>query len=391
MASSKKIDVRIKNGGEELGVRSNSPVRKLPDGTAGVVVNGLVYRLREDHSVDLADEGTPKEECPDFFRPQEPFVYAESPENKTWWYFERARGRAYVAFDGSAAFARRLNDQFDAEGLSLGYDESFRPARDGYFYDYFIRLEPKTTEEDVRRVVNTLTEEDDPDGSAELFEEAIRLFIQNLGGPKQFLIRWTELLRSNKEMEAEVSSLRQLEAKQSRELNRIRDDLQTVKSERARLVAQKDRAEAMRDEVCKELAAIRAIAEESAETWDDLKADEIESLRERLAQSQNELEQSIQLRELAEGRIVGLESELALTQDEVDRLKLEVLEAERERTEPAPILEMKSSKKEKRLLHEFLAGAFPRLEFEETDKKVLLTKYASVEHCAKVLADLQEK
>lgn len=160
MTSSRKIDVHVKENGQEIGYRANSPVRKLPDGTAGVVVSGLVYSLYEDHAIDLAEEGSPKSDCPEFFRPGEDLIYAEADEAEDYWFFEKTRWRSYLAFDGSEAFAEQLNAAFEEEGLSDGYRESFRPAKNGHFYDYFIRLPSMVDEEDVRRITGAVAEKE---------------------------------------------------------------------------------------------------------------------------------------------------------------------------------------------------------------------------------------
>jgi hypothetical protein len=57
------------------------------------------------------------------------------------WYLESNRFGHYLVFDGSEASAKRLVGAVEASGLGVRrWDESSRPADNGEFYDWFIRL-----------------------------------------------------------------------------------------------------------------------------------------------------------------------------------------------------------------------------------------------------------
>jgi hypothetical protein len=385
MTSSSKIDVHVKDNGQEIGYRRNSPVRRLPDGTAGIVVSGLVYALFEDHSIDLAEEGTPKADCPEFFQPGEDLVYAEAGEAEDWWFFEETRWRSYLAFDGSEAFAERLNAAFEEEGLSDGYRESFRPAKNGHFYDYFIRLPSDLDEADVRRIVGAVSEKEHGQDTDEAAAEHVRLLVENLGGPLSFITRWTETVNAKGRLEQEIEGFQDSDRRQRQELEAVNAELQREREERRRLSAQLGSLKAERDLLQSELKASRDTTRHADVSWDDLKSEEIDRLSKEVAIIREE-------RDLSKLEAEDLKAEVNKTRERARSLEseLEIHKAEQRPTEALTPARSTSSKKEKQILNDFLSGAFPRLVLEDSDLKALLRDFGSVSGCAKVMCDLQE-
>ena len=385
MTSSIKIDIHVRDNGQEIGYRPNSPVRKLPDGTAGIVVSGLVYALYEDHSIDLAEEGTPKADCPEFFRPGEDLVYAEESEAEDWWFFEETRWRSYLAFDGSEAFAERLNAAFEDEGLSDGYRESFRPAKNGHFYDYFIRLPSHVDEADVRRIIGEVSAKEPVQDPDEAGAKLLRLIVEQFGGLQNFAAHLTKIISSKAQLEEEVEDLRDTDLRQREDLEALKGELQREREARRRLSAQTGTLEAERDRLQTELKASRDTARHADVSWDDLKSQEIDRLSAEGAVIREE-------RDLLQLEVEDLKAEMKNTYEKVRSLEteLEIHRAEQRPTEVLPIEHSRSSKKEKQILNDFLSGAFPRLDLQDSDLKALLRDFGSISGCARVMLDLQE-
>lgn len=385
MTSSIKIDVHVKDNGQEIGYRPNSPVRKLPDGTAGIVVSGLVYALYEDHSIDLAEEGTPKADCPEFFRPGEEFFYAEAGEAEDWWFFEVTGSRTYLAFDGSEAFAERLNAAFEEEGLSDGYRESFRPAKNGHFYDYFIRIPSNADEADVRRIIGAVSDKEHGHDTDEAGAELVRLLVEHLGGPRSFIMRWTETVSAKSQLEQEIEGLRDSNHRQREVLDAINAELSEERKARRRLGAQIVSLEAERDRLKSEMKSSTDTARRADLSWDDLKSKEIDRLSNEVATIREE-------RDLAKLEVEDLKTEVKEAEERVRSLKseLEIQMAEQRPTEAVTFERSTSSKIAKQILNDFLSGAFPRLVLEDSDRKALLRDFGSISGCVEVMRYLQE-
>lgn len=385
MTLSQKIDVHVKQNGQKIGCRENSPVRKLPDGTAGVVVNGLVYSLYEDHSIDLAEEGSPKADCPEFFRPGEDLVYSEAGDAEDFWYFEKTRGRSYLAFDGSEAFAERLNTAFEEEGHSGGYGESFRPAKNGHFYDYFIRLPSDVDEEDVRRIIVTLAEDERGHDTDEVNAEALRLLVEHLGGPRNFFTHWVETVNARRQLEQEIKGFRDSDHRQRDELSAKNAELLEIRKARRHLCTQIESLKEENDQLRSKLKAPRDTARHADVSWDDLKSEEIDRLT-------NKVESLRAERDLCKLKKEDLTIELNKERERVRSLEseLKILEVEQRPAGTVPFERSPSSKKEKQILNDFLSGAFPRLTLQDSDLKALLRDFVSISGCAKVMCDLQE-
>ena len=385
MTSSIKINVHVRNNGQEIGYRQHPPIRKLPDGTAGIVVNGLVYALYEDHSVDIVGEGTPKADCPEFFQPSEDLLYLDADEAGDWWFFEATRSRSYLAFDGSEAFADRLNATFEGEGLSNGCRESFRPAKNGQFYDYFIRLPSHVDEADVRRIISTVSDRGQEQDNDEASAELIRLFAEQLGGPLNFITRWTETVNIKSQLEQEIEDLRDSDLSQRQELETLTKDFHKERKAHYRVSAQIGSLEAERDRLQMELKAFKSATRDADASWNNQKSKEIDQL----------IKENVIIREerdLSRLEVEDLKTQVSKGLEKVESLNFELktLRAEQQQTVILPGKPLKSSRKEKQILNDFLSGAYPRLNFQHADHKALLRDFESISDCAKVMSDLQE-
>lgn len=391
--SSAKIDITVENEGEAIGYRENSPVRKMPDGTAGVVISGLVYPIYADHSVDLADEGISKTECPEFFRPGEELVYASFGESDLVWAFEQSRRGSYLAFDGDEAFAERLNQAFEAEGFSRGYGESFRPAKDGYFYDYFIRILPHVDESDVRRVIDEVDASEPAAVASGVLDALRKVIAAQQGVTNETSHTEPAHLTTLHELQEEVGQLREAVQSKQQELERIASELEIEQAARQRLAFEAAALRAENTKFQNDLKSAREALGASDFSWDDLKAQEIDELSEKN-------------RRLEEG-VVNIQIERDRVSDENERLlaeiakerelrakaeeQLENLALEQRPTKALTLDRPVRSKREKQILHDLITGAFPRLELDDRDFANIISDFNDISACARVLSDLQEK
>ncbi len=365
MGSSARIDVVVKKGGVEIGYRENSPVRKLPEGNAGIVVNGLVYPLYDDLSVDLGDAGTPKKDCPGFFQLGEAIVFAR-PHESLAYFFEDSRYGTYLAFDGAPEFAERLNAAFEERGLSRGYGESFRPAKNGHFYDFFIRLHSRTSEEDVESVLKSVSQSGEME--QEEGSDSVRLFIEKFLGDLR-----RELDDSRRSLQQTAIELADEKAR-SRHLN-------------ARIDAQQAVIASLESNL---KSALGALAEKDAASQSSSPV-ELDSLREQLDQQRTamlELRESLGRKERDNQ---FLDSECRRMSEEVAELKnrLRDYESEARPLSTVPANE-RTNKLVKRKVNELITGAFPRLQLDDEDFANLITSYQDIADCARILSCLQE-
>ncbi|OBB71562.1 hypothetical protein A5759_20515 [Mycobacterium sp. 852014-52144_SCH5372336] len=147
-------------------------MRLMPDGYAGVVYNGAVYPLCEGNYIDISDEPTDKDDCDRFLAAYSDVPYW--PETSLDdlsesghlgiedWYLESNQFGHYLVFDASEDAARRLVDAVESHGLGVRrWDESSRPADNGQFYDWFIRLGFTGSREECLHLVEELLEGED--------------------------------------------------------------------------------------------------------------------------------------------------------------------------------------------------------------------------------------
>lgn len=392
MTTSAKIDITVKQDGQAIGHRPDSPVRRMPDGMAGVVVHGLVYAIRADHSVDLAREGIAKEDCPQFFRLGEDLVYAASGGADDWWFFEQTRRGAYLAFDGSETYAARLNEAFEAAGLSRGYRESFRPAKDGHFYDYFIRLQSHIEEQDVRRIIAEISHEEPADDEGHVWERTLILTAEGLGGPRQFLANMLEAANAKRDLEAEVARLRRFAQESDQSAKRAASDVAGERKERRLLASLVDDLKAHNRRLTKELRAVQEAIPHRNRSRDDLVPDKVDRLSKQLYATRKQLADAQEDLELSRLENDDLTRERDQARERANELKSELANSRAEERPTVPIRSDRGTtpKGEKRILNQLFSGAFPRLELGNKDVKTLLKEFQDLSGCAAVFRELQE-
>jgi hypothetical protein len=166
--ASKKLDVAVYDGDRLVAWLTARPVRLMPDGYAGVVYSGAVYPLHEGNYINVSDEPVDEDNCDRFLAaysdiPYRREVIPDDPSDGGHlgiddWYLESNQFGHYLVFDASENAARRLVDAVQSHGLGVRrWDKSSRPADNGQFYDWFIRLGfTGSRDECLRRVENLL-------------------------------------------------------------------------------------------------------------------------------------------------------------------------------------------------------------------------------------------
>lgn len=185
--ASKKVDVAVYDGDRLVTKLAARPVRIMPDGYAGVVYNAAVYPLYTDDCINLADEPVDKDDCDRFvpaykdtpYTPEDGLSEGDDDAGHLGieaWYLESNQFGHYLVFDASETAARRLVDAVESHGLGVRrWDESSRPADNGQFYDWFIRLGfTGSREECLRRLADLLVDEQiqQDDGPSEVLAAA---------------------------------------------------------------------------------------------------------------------------------------------------------------------------------------------------------------------------
>lgn len=168
--ASKVVDASIFDGGKFVSNAPERPVRLMPAGVAGIVYNGWVFPLYEGDFIDLADEPVSKDECKQFVPDDVAIPYADRLEPVDGvlgiedWYLETNRLGHYLVFDGLEQAAERFVGAVDAVGLGvMGWGESSRPADNGAFYDWYIRLGFNGTRDECMELVGTFLAGDGAD------------------------------------------------------------------------------------------------------------------------------------------------------------------------------------------------------------------------------------
>ncbi|BBX24032.1 hypothetical protein MTER_34430 [Mycolicibacter terrae] len=151
------------------------PVRLMPSGSAGVVYQGAVYPLYTGDIIRLEDDPLDKEACGGFVtgRGRIPYAPAVEPVAEASpvcridaWHLESNRFGHYLVFDSSHESAQLLVEIVEQAGLGVKrWDESTRPADNGAFYDWFIRLGFDGTREECLQRLDLLFVAEDAEDS----------------------------------------------------------------------------------------------------------------------------------------------------------------------------------------------------------------------------------
>lgn len=183
MAEYRKATVIVRRAGVAYETVANRPVRRRPDGRSGVVYAGDVYAMHcapAGDFIDLDEVGTPKGQCPTFVSVDEPLVYV-TDQGRTQgsslvldrWAIETNKYGHYLVFDATEELAEDVVDRLAHAGIDVRrWDVSHRRAADGYFYDWFARLDFEGTNEECELAVSEALEDESDAGLADL---AVRL------------------------------------------------------------------------------------------------------------------------------------------------------------------------------------------------------------------------
>ncbi|MEW1960694.1 hypothetical protein [Kineococcus sp. NPDC059986] len=179
---SRKVSVAVRTGqGEHVEQLTERPVRRMPDGVSGVVYGGRVYPINEGMFVCLDDPSVPKDDCDDFVGPSEDLVVlvetaAPSLLAVSRWAIESTRFGHYVVLDAAEEDAEELVRRLEASGTTVKrWAQSWRPASDGYHYDWFIRLGGDLTPDQCAAAVTDALDSSSAAPSAPPAEDAVAL------------------------------------------------------------------------------------------------------------------------------------------------------------------------------------------------------------------------
>ena len=152
--SAVEVTVEYENGYEETIER---PARKTTDGYLAIKYRGEFFLVRGDFVVFYAEDWV-VEEAPYFFQNNEDFVFSPTVDPRisqansngevslpASYHFEKSeKGHStYFAFDGNDNYAARITELFELRNLGVKNavaKPSFKPARNGVLYDFYIRV-----------------------------------------------------------------------------------------------------------------------------------------------------------------------------------------------------------------------------------------------------------
>ncbi|OQZ94708.1 hypothetical protein BST10_17765 [Mycolicibacter algericus DSM 45454] len=179
----------VYRAGRSVSALSRRPVRIMPPAMhAGVVYQGVVYPLYAGDIIRLEDNPLGKELCHTFVTAGQHIPYA--PESGSVeavcridaWHLESNKFGHYLVFDSSHESAKLLVKIVEQAGLGVKrWDESTRPADNGAFYDWFIRLEFDGTREECLQRLDLLFVAEDAEDSKD-GEDSLPAHTENANG-----------------------------------------------------------------------------------------------------------------------------------------------------------------------------------------------------------------
>ena len=383
------VDITIYRGSTKLKEASDKPVRKTPGGTAGVVYGGAVYPLRTNNIINLDDDTFSKADCTEFYEDHEEIEYHQARELSIKWSTEFNNRAKYVVFDGTEQTANNLFEFLQEKGIANRLGESFRPASDGYHYDWFIRLVADCNEERAKRLVSEFafpTDEDDIADAREI--EAAMNAARVLMLSDQVTTLENELKYSKQSIEqlnSEVTELRLSEERKSKELNAacVSRDSYKKQSEEAKLKIRKylTRRTSIQSKTPAEATDLEKKVKENAEFLETLAAE-----NEQLADENRKLASQLENLQQSEKKL-GLELQKKETDLKIER---ERREAARE-TSVIRATEMSTNKQSKTLrnfIYQVLETFIPRIQLQDDDFQCLTQEIQNPAGSLKVLKSL---
>jgi hypothetical protein len=356
MASQQGV-VRVVDGSSVVDESIRRPVRLTPDGFAGIVYAGAVYPLFADNVVDIAGPSWEVEDCNRFLlagaavpyapRVEEPGAQYQFAGFDGEWNVETNRFGHYVVFNASERIATGVVDALETAGLPVQrWDVSHRPASDGKFYDWFVRLRFKGTHEEALSLVARTFAPVVTDGIAASPPAAATTRLEELEAQVEQLLNLTVELRDRlNAAETDTTLLRQRLAGATERESKLSDDL--------------DRALEYQKSLRDQIAELSRAPEQSVDTKAFLaKQSETEELLELALAENADLRHSLsgfrERTEQGESRILTLEATVLGLQERLEELG----EQERERRKAAA-----ARIAPRRGVPGFLDSAFSRLTF----------------------------
>ncbi len=362
------IDIEIWHKGACLRTAASKPVRRMPSGASGVVHAGRVYPLRRGDRIDLGDETEFKNACPAFVEHETDIVYQADDEEAASWCFETTRRGSYVAFDGERQDAERLFDELETEGLAQRLGESFRPAKDGTYYDWFIHMSPGADEEAAERILRSVFEASELE-TAEVSSNGDAATMDRLRDAE------TELRDMRLELTgSKIENLRLIVELETSQAAAQRTDMALRAAEAAR-DGYRETADAARRSHRKSITRRRSLADRPEAVGKEAQAPRDLSLD--LEEALNLGVKEEQAKQAVEAELDAARSDIREREARVVELEAELTEAKREQSDLQRALNSPTrgsgqvNKGYKRLIDKMSKEFLPRLELTDEDIELL--------------------
>lgn len=361
---SQQVDVDVFSSGRHVDGPLRRPVRVLPSGSAGVVYGGEVYPLHAGNRIDLTEDSYDKYACTEFVIDGAPIPYVHprpawnsSPTDdrpllaEGSWNLESNRFGHYVVFDADEETAQAVVDRLAQSSLGVRrWDASHRPANDGRFYDWFVRLTFEGEGDECLRQVRSLVGRGETSPAAPLQLEGVPAHLRAavLGALQKALV----VARENSLLRQEVTQLKAHLTRSRAETERVRvtltDEVEGLRNARQRhqehiesvLRSEESRREALQDRIHQlqanqqqQLSALRQQLALAVSDRADSPQAELNALREQIVSSQrdmdeltNALEQSWDAGQGLADRLAVAEAQVASQTAEATALRNELLQ-----------------------------------------------------------------
>ena len=145
----KLIDVKIFNNGKFLNkIAKKRPLRLMPSGRQGVVYKKRVYEVLKGNKINISNSSYDKDECPliNFNKTKRKFEIQD-------WHIDIGFYN-YLLINGSEELCDRALAFLDENDISwLRSDKSFKKAKNGTQYDWYIRLDDDADINELRKIL----------------------------------------------------------------------------------------------------------------------------------------------------------------------------------------------------------------------------------------------
>jgi hypothetical protein len=138
------IDVQAFEAGQFFRWATDKPVRRLNDGRPAVVFRGRAFAVKphdgNSYRIDIDETAHEKNDLA--FWPDEEPLFSEIGSTQEWtWSVEITKHADYIVLDGEVADVEAVVGGLARAGVDvIKSDRSWREAKDGYQYDWYIRV-----------------------------------------------------------------------------------------------------------------------------------------------------------------------------------------------------------------------------------------------------------